>query len=76
MSNQPKKTIDERLEALTTSVEVMSGMLKDMLEENEKRAKEAEERFARAEKRERKARQAIMAGIAAYMAALQDGDEA
>lgn len=65
MSEEPKKTIDERLAALTVNVELMSGMLKDVIE-----------RMDAADRRERKARQAILAGIAAYIQALQNGDEA
>jgi hypothetical protein len=64
MSDEPKKTIDERLEALTTNVEVMSGMLHDMIARQDA-----------ADRRERKAREAIMAGIAAYIRALENGDE-
>jgi hypothetical protein len=65
MSDEPKKTIVERLEALTTNVEVMLGMLHDMIERQDA-----------ADRRERKAREAIMAGLAAYARELEnDGDE-
>ena len=57
-------TIDERLEALTINVEVMSGMLKDMLERQDA-----------ADRRERKGRQAILTGIAAYLRALENGED-
>lgn len=64
-------TIDERLEALTINVEVMSGMLKDMLARDKRRAEE----IRHAEDRERRGRQAILTGIAAYLRAFEDDGE-
>ena len=63
MNNEPKKTIDERLEALTMNLELLS------------REMEASHlRQEAAERRERRGRQAILTGIAAYLRALEDGD--
>ena len=59
-------TIDERLEALTQSVELLASMHKDN-----------ETRMAAAEERERRGRMAILGGIRAYLEALtEDGGEA
>lgn len=48
-------TLDERLEALTQSLELLASLHRDL------------------DARERRAREALLAGIAAYLQALQDG---
>ena len=56
--------IDERLEALTQSLELL------------RLDREADmERIKRLDAKERRAREALMAGIAAYMQALAEDDE-
>ena len=66
MENGKKKpTIDERLEALTQSLELLSVNMHAMQE------KQAEQ-----DERERRGRAALLAGIAAYLQALQDGGDA
>jgi hypothetical protein len=57
----PKPTIDERLEALTQSLELQAL-------ENERHRAEME----RLDARERRARTALLTGIAAYLRALGD----
>lgn len=47
-------TIDERVEALTLNLEIMSGMIKDMLARTEERDKKAEERDKKAQERDKK----------------------
>jgi peptidoglycan hydrolase CwlO-like protein len=57
-------TIDERLEALTQNLELLSH---DIEAEKEK--------IRRLDERERRARAALMAGIAAYLQALAEDDD-
>jgi hypothetical protein len=64
-SEKPKPTLDERLGALTQSLELLTRDVEAM-----------RERMEAADRRERKARQAILTGIAAYLRALDaNGDE-
>ena len=71
MSDEPKPTIDERLEALAQSLELLTADVHQMQEENRKR----DERMAELDARERRAREALLSGIAAYLRALGEGDE-
>jgi len=64
-------TIDERLEALTQTLELMAHDA----EASRERAAADRERMKRLDARERQAREALMAGIAAYMQALAEGDD-
>ena len=59
MSGETPKTIDERLDALTQSVELLASIHKGN-----------EERIKRLDQREREAREALLAGIVAYLRAL------
>ncbi len=65
MSEERKLTIDERLEALTHSLELMQL-------ESERH----QEEIARLDARERRARQALLVGIAAYLNALDENGDA
>jgi len=58
-----KPTIDERLEAVAQNLELMSHDLEAWKEEQK-----------RLDARERRARNALLAGIAAYMQALNEDD--
>lgn len=71
MDEQPKPTIDERLEALAQNVQLLSVNVHAMQEDT--RRWEAEQK--RLDKRERRGREAILAGIAGYWQALQAPDE-
>ena len=66
MADEQKPNIDERLQALTMNVELLTHDIEQM-------RKEAREMDAR----ERRGRQAILRGIAEYMRALngEDGDQ-
>lgn len=50
-------TIDERIEALTQSLELLASLHRDL------------------DARERRAREALLTGIAAYLRALNNGEE-
>jgi hypothetical protein len=63
MTPPRKPTIDERLEALTQSLELMHH-------ENERQRAE----MRRLDRRERNAREALLAGISAYLQALKADD--
>ena len=64
-------TIDERLENISQQLEIITGMQLA----SEQRAEEHERRMQELGARERKAREALLAGIAAYLRALGNGDE-
>ena len=64
MSETPKKTIDERLDALTINFELA-------LQEMEAFRKTTEE----LDRRERQGREALLTGIAAYLRALRGSDD-
>ena len=55
-------TLDERLEALTQSVELLASM-----------QRENEARLTAMQERESRGRTAVLAGIAAYLETLQEG---
>lgn len=65
MNDEAKPTLDERLEALTHSLELM---------QLEMEAARAEQKRLNA--RERNAREALLTGIAAYLRALANGEGA
>ena len=65
MNDERKPDMDERLQALRESVELLTHDVHEMQRE-----------MKAADRRERKARQAILTGIAAYLRALENGDEA
>ena len=73
MSDQEKQkpTLDERIEALVHSMELFQ--LELHAERQQRLELEAQQR--QADLRERKGRQAILIGIAAYLKALEDGEE-
>lgn len=64
MSETPKKTIDERLDALTINFELA-------LQEMEAFRKTTEE----LDRRERQGREALLTGIAAYLRALRGNED-
>jgi hypothetical protein len=66
---EEKMTIDERLDALTTNLEVMSGMMRDMLAAEERRAAREEALAAR----ERQLRTALLRGIVTFLEGLEPG---
>jgi hypothetical protein len=57
-------TIDERLEAITQSLEVLTHDVHS-----------AQERTKRLEDRDRRLREALMAGVAAYLQVLAEDDD-
>jgi len=63
-NDKPKKTIDERLEAIAQSVELIAHM-----------QAQGEREIQRLAHRERTAREALLSGIAAYLRALQQEPE-
>jgi hypothetical protein len=63
MDEQPKPTIDERLEAIAQSVELLTRDVREM-----------QQRMDAADLRERKARRAFLIGIQAYLEALDTDD--
>ena len=65
-------TLDERIQALTESVELLASIHKD----NEARAAENESRAARRDKRRARLESALMIGIAAFMQEWTREDEA
>lgn len=67
------RTIDERLDAITETLELVAGMQKASEERIDKLRAEQE----RLDKRERQARGALLSGIAAYLQALdsEDGEQ-
>jgi hypothetical protein len=66
MSEDRKPTIDERLEAITQSLELLSVNMHAAQE----KAAEYEALQARLDARERKGREALLSGISAYLRAL------
>jgi hypothetical protein len=64
MSEEQQPTIDERLEAVVQSLELMQLDLEAMRAEQK-----------RLDARERRAREALLAGIVAYFTALKNGDD-
>jgi hypothetical protein len=70
MSEEKKPTIDERIEALTHSLELFQLEQKQHVEQMKLHAAE----MKRLDQRERKARQALGAAIAAYIEALDDDE--
>jgi len=66
---QPKKTIDERLEALTMNLEILTADVHAM-QTAQRAFQAAQEGYA---ERERKLRDALMIGIVAFMQALENG---
>ena len=69
--DKPKPTLDERIQALTESGQLVFEMLKDTIANMDRMTEE----IRAADKRERKARAAILTGIAAYLRALDNGEE-
>lgn len=63
MDEEQKPTIDERLQALTHNLELMSLETEAMRKQQQ-----------RLDRRERNAREALLSGIAAYLRALKEGD--
>jgi hypothetical protein len=63
-NNDKQPTIDERLQALTHSLELMQLDMETYRAEQE-----------RLDKRERRAREALLSGIAAYLRALSTDDD-
>lgn len=63
--------IDERLEALTQSLEILTHDMHSAQEQ----AKRLEERTRRLDNRDRRLREALMAGVAAYLQVLAEGDD-
>ena len=64
-------TIDERLERLTERHEALTQSVESLLATSKEHAAEQE----RLDKRERQARQALLTGIAAYLQALNGGQQ-
>ena len=63
MSDQNKRSLDERLDALTMNLEMLTRNMHD-----------ARERMDRLDRRERQARKALLSGIIAYMTALEENN--
>jgi hypothetical protein len=64
-------TIEERLESISQQLEIITGMQLA----SERRFDEMEAEHKRLDARERKAREALLSGVAAYLRALQNGNE-
>jgi hypothetical protein len=75
MAENHKPTIDERIEALTQSLELAVHEGERQREEIARLDARMREEIARLDARERRARQALLTGIAAYLRALNEGDE-
>ena len=61
-------TIDERLEALTRSLELLTSFDRDL----ELKREQDRIQFARLDARERRAREALLTGISAYLKSLEE----
>jgi len=72
MNEEPKKpTIDERIQALTETAQLVFEMQKDTFERFDRMVK----RMEVLDQRERKARQAVLAAMTAYLDALNGNGE-
>jgi hypothetical protein len=67
--------IDERLEKISQQLEIITGMQHAAEVRWERVREEEKRRLEELEARERRAREALLAGIAAYLKALGNGDE-
>ena len=69
--DQPNKpTIDERLQALAESLELLTRDIHEM----QAAMRQHDERMRQLDARERRAREALLTGIAAYLRALNEDD--
>lgn len=76
-NEQPKRTIDERLEAITQTLEVVSHMQQtseERIERLEKLAETNEKRWGANEKRWDRLARAIQAGLEEYFSDNGDGE--
>jgi hypothetical protein len=78
MNEERKPTIDERIRALTESGQLVFEIQKDTLAAIDRLTEQVgqlTEQVRQADQRERKGRQAILTGVAAYLRALENGED-